>query len=128
MIEPRDPSAVHRPHATLGVSIPCHRRRDRVQRCQIVRGQLNPDRRGIFFNACGARRARNRNDIRTTCKQPGPQDLKSPSVNRPQEEVDGTLPDLSPVFNALFDGVAEVNPDENPRQPVLVRGLGEARV
>jgi len=33
---------------------------------------------------------------------------------RPQKQIDSMVADLLTVLNALFDGVAEVNANENP--------------
>ena len=41
------------------------------------------------------------------------------SADRPQESIDGPVTDLHAVLEAAVDGVAEVEPDENPGQPVL---------
>jgi hypothetical protein len=48
-------------------------------------------------------------------------------VHWSQEQVDGTLADSTTVLNALLNGVAEVNADEDSRQSILFSGFGEGR-
>ena len=49
-------------------------------------------------------------------------------MHRRQEKVHCTASDPAAVFNAFFDGVTEMDADENPRHRVLVCCLGEAGV
>src|SRR5688572_19548861 len=70
------------------------------------------------------------------CRALGPIDITSnqlrslhaTSMHRSQKQIDRTITDLLTVFNALFNGVAEVKASENPRKRILLRSLGEAVV
>jgi hypothetical protein len=48
---------------------------------------------------------------------------RSSVVHGPQVEGDGAVTDLASVLNALFDGVTEVNANQDARERVLLSGL-----
>ena len=57
----------------------------------------------------------------------GPRPVPAP-VHGPQEAADRAVADPAAVLDARLDRLAEVEPDEDAREPVLLRGLGEAAV
>ncbi len=49
-----------------------------------------------------------------------------PSIRMPQVVVKYIVGDLATMLDTLFDRLPEVEPDVDPRKPILLRGLREA--
>src|SRR4029453_3044316 len=54
--------------------------------------------------------------------------LRRSVVHGPEEEIGGTLANISTVIGPFFDRFAEVDPNEGARIRILVRRLGEAGI